>query len=275
MTYGGVLLIHRDWFKDLNQFDDNLEIWGGESVELSIKSWLCGGPIELVPCSRIGHIFRKKHPYAFPQGSSARTVLANTKRIAENWLDDYQKFYYMERPQAKEQVVAEGLDRNATAAALKNRLQCRPFSWYLRVVFPQLKIPNEQNVAYGELQQGDHQCLQISAAGNLQLIDCFSDDQVTTWTLQNSTNLLSTTSGACLTAYSDLTRVALEMCRPGRNNKNYKAQQWFRARGNLINLQTRMCLENLGRTVAMSSCRTGATSQLWHFSVEIEQQSWV
>lgn len=268
MTYGGIFLIHKDWFNELNQFDDELEIWGGESVEISIKNWLCGGQIEIVPCSRVGHIFRKKHPYSFPSGSASQTVLKNTKRVAETWLEEYKKFYYLERPQAMDETI--NLNRTASDT-LKDRLQCRPFSWYLQVVFPELKIPNKQNLAYGELVQGEQKCLQISIGGHLEMIDCFSDDHVTTWALQNGTNLLTATSGGCLTAYPDSPRVGFEFCKTGLTAWN--AQRWLRSRGNLINMQTRMCLENFGRTIGMSGCRNRANSQMWHFSVEIEQRN--
>ena len=53
---------------------------------------MCGGTLEIIPCSHVGHIFRKRSPYSWKTG--VNVVKKNSVRLAEVWLDDYKKYYY-------------------------------------------------------------------------------------------------------------------------------------------------------------------------------------
>ena len=54
---------------------------------------MCGGKLEIVPCSRVGHVFRSSVPYTFPS-DRRRTVLRNLARAARVWMDDYSRFFF-------------------------------------------------------------------------------------------------------------------------------------------------------------------------------------
>jgi len=53
---------------------------------------MCGGVLEQVMCSHVGHIFRSRSPYAWRSGTDI--LRKNSVRVAEVWLDDYKKYYY-------------------------------------------------------------------------------------------------------------------------------------------------------------------------------------
>ena len=54
---------------------------------------MCGGRLEIIPCSHVAHLYRKSFPYTWGKNSGF-THIQNCMRVAEVWMDDYKQFYY-------------------------------------------------------------------------------------------------------------------------------------------------------------------------------------
>ena len=133
------------FFEKLGTYDSGFDIWGGENLELSFKTWMCGGTLEIVPCSHVGHIFRKRSPYKWRSG--VNVLRRNSVRLAEVWMDDYAKYYYQRIGNDK------GDYGDVTGRKdLRKKLNCKNFKWYLDNIYPELFIPGEA-VASGEVSR--------------------------------------------------------------------------------------------------------------------------
>ncbi|MFH4975595.1 hypothetical protein AB6A40_002304 [Gnathostoma spinigerum] len=131
---GGLFAIDKKWFETLGYYDPGLQIWGGEQYELSFKIWQCGGGILFVPCSHVGHVYRSHMPYGFGKLSGKPVISTNMVRVIKVWMDDYAKYYYIREPSAKHRSPGD----ISAQLALKERLKCKSFKWFLQNVAPDL-----------------------------------------------------------------------------------------------------------------------------------------
>ncbi|KAL7673840.1 hypothetical protein ACOME3_000120 [Neoechinorhynchus agilis] len=147
---GGLFAIDRKWFEDLGRYDPGMEIWGGENLELSFKTWMCGGRVVTALCSHVGHIFRKRSPYTW--GTKKNILPHNLGRLAKVWLDDYAHYYFERLPQTvtEKDFIGDVSDR----LKIRESLQCNNFSWYIQNVYPELFIPSE-SLKIGAIRNND------------------------------------------------------------------------------------------------------------------------
>lgn len=153
---GGLFAIRREWFFDLGGYDEEFSMWGAENVELAFRTWQCGGRVECAPCSKVYHIYRTKGTgYTSPP----RSLTINRLRTARIWTDE---FY----PLAKNFIrggnfTDADLGSFDRMLALKDRLQCKSFSWFLENVDKE-KVPRhiDDITFYAEIRKrGSNTCL--------------------------------------------------------------------------------------------------------------------
>ncbi|MFT7816262.1 polypeptide N-acetylgalactosaminyltransferase 1 [Arapaima gigas] len=166
---GGLFSIDRDYFQEIGTYDAGMDIWGGENLEISFRIWQCGGTLEIVTCSHVGHVFRKATPYTFP-GGTGQIINKNNRRLAEVWMDEFKNFFYIISPG----VTKVDYGDIASRTALRQKLQCKPFSWYLENVYPDSQIPRHY-FSLGEIRNVEtNQCLDNMARKENEKVGIFN-----------------------------------------------------------------------------------------------------
>uniref|UniRef100_A0A8C0KAQ6 Polypeptide N-acetylgalactosaminyltransferase n=1 Tax=Canis lupus dingo TaxID=286419 RepID=A0A8C0KAQ6_CANLU len=151
---GGLFSIDRNYFEEIGTYDAGMDIWGGENLEMSFRIWQCGGSLEIVTCSHVGHVFRKATPYTFP-GGTGHVINKNNRRLAEVWMDEFKDFFYIISPG----VVKVDYGDVSVRKTLRENLKCKPFSWYLENIYPDSQIPRRY-YSLGEIRNVEtNQCL--------------------------------------------------------------------------------------------------------------------
>ncbi|KAG1958079.1 polypeptide N-acetylgalactosaminyltransferase 9 [Siphateles boraxobius] len=144
---GCSFVVDREYFGEIGLLDPGMEVYGGENIELGMRVWQCGGSMEVLPCARVAHIERTKKPYNNDIDYYAKR---NALRAAEVWMDEFKSHVYMawnipmNNPGVDFGDVSERV-------ALRTKMNCRSFRWYLEHVYPEMRIYNN-TITYGEVR---------------------------------------------------------------------------------------------------------------------------
>ncbi|XP_054166147.1 polypeptide N-acetylgalactosaminyltransferase 1-like [Oppia nitens] len=272
---GGLFAIDRDFFEYIGKYDSDMIIWGAENIEFSFRIWMCGGSIEIVTCSRVGHVFRSRTPYTLPGGSSY-IVWYNTARLVDVWMDQWKGFFYALHPEARH-LNRQSIDKRV---AFRHQRQCQSFQWYLDNIYPESQLPKDYNIL-GDIKSVERdQCLDTLQAdeNTLVLNDCSNSNsnrisfgQLFMYTKNNQ--ILNDEN--CLEINENNKIVSMKRCQ--ENNLN---QKWIYNKHNnsLIHVPNNVCLDihiesDDEYQLTTNQCSDHLSSQKWIFEDNFEWQS--
>lgn len=254
---GGLFAMDRKYFWEIGSYDRDMDVWGGENLEMSFRVWQCGGFLETIPCSRVGHIFRSFHPYSFPGNKDTHGI--NTARTVRVWMDDYKRLFFKHRPELEETNIGDISER----LELRKKLKCKDFKWYLDNIYKSKFIPDESVQAYGRVMTPSNQLCLDNLQSNeeekftLGVYPCHGELFMSQFfSLSNKGELRR--EFLCAEARTGANQVEMYKCHGGSNQK----WEYSFSKKTLRHVESRMCLDTQGLG-SMAPVRLVKCSSVW------------
>ncbi|XP_067405977.1 polypeptide N-acetylgalactosaminyltransferase 3 isoform X2 [Emydura macquarii macquarii] len=266
---GGLFSISKDYFEYIGSYDEEMEIWGGENIEMSFRVWQCGGQLEIMPCSVVGHVFRSKSPHTFPKGT--QVITRNQVRLAEVWMDEYKEIFYRRNTEAAKIVKQRTFGDISKRLDLRQRLQCKNFTWYLNNVYPEAYVPDLHPPLSGFLKNvGRSLCLDVGENNHggkpLIMYTChgLGGNQYFEYS-EHSEIRHNIQKELCM--YASQGSVQLRVCNyRGQKTFTPGEEKWELQKDQLLyNAALNMCLTGNGEHPSLVSCNPSDMFQKWVF----------
>jgi len=221
---GGMFAVTKDWWNELGMYDSNFEQYGSENYELSFRTWLCGGEIQVARDSIIGHL------------ATARTydkdiIIDNQLNAISLWLSgDYEKKYFEYFPErrARSQELKE---QQKERIEWKKQKKCEDFQVFVDHFYDSFLSKGFLGADTFSIRTNNKICVQAMSDGNLEARDCEPDNESQKFSLIFGNGIQNVKSLRCLDAANPVkprSKLITFWC--NRKNTN---QEWVFLNGRL------------------------------------------
>ena len=164
---GDAFVVDRKYFDALGNYDEGFGKGGGENLELSMRAWMCGGEILVVPCSRVAVVDALRPREV--------TAPANFRRVVEMWVGSrYQRDSYNIAQVSMDKTETEAQSLQSRQKYLEKHITCQSFYSYLRTVAKDVILPPDASRGFGKVRANTGYCLdsQLYPDGRIRLQHC-------------------------------------------------------------------------------------------------------
>ncbi|XP_045165365.2 polypeptide N-acetylgalactosaminyltransferase 13-like [Mercenaria mercenaria] len=258
---GMMMVMRKDFFMQLGGFDPGMRVWGSEQMEISVKVWLCGGVVEMVPCSKVAHMFRIT-PWGEDDPANDYHSL-NKARMVEVWMD----------PPYSDTIRHYLSDKNYTIENLQERRvirtrnRCKPYQYFIDIVKSISNVYIPKKIEYrGRIQnQHNKRCIDLAKTDdqlNIILYPCHKMVTFNQYFILTEKNQIRCIEGNLFNVEKCGDEVMLKL-RWSPSEYSKSDAEWDYSENRLKHVSTGLCitaftLDKLGLRVC-----TGSMDQIW------------
>ena len=261
---GEAFAVDHEFLDSIGNFDEGITHGGGEALELSMRTWMCGGSIKIVSCSRVA-VKNALEPHKVDNHK-------NFRRIVDLWLENYRTLAFKQNAISADMDESESQSFRTRRMYLKKQVTCYSFRDYLKATVSDLQIPPDDARYFGKLKSKTGYCIKYNDGGdtlqNVQMVHCrphmYEGDMLVTLDTKGRLKMGSN----CLDLLSN-TEVQFVKCDKRRNE-----QQWVLTGDGLFKnaVNNQLCLKHTTEPgtsykhyLATNTCITDDRTLLWEF----------
>ena len=162
---GGAFLASKRFLEEVDYFGRGMVGWGYENIELGLKTWMCGGVVQYVPCSRVLHHSAQRTPMFHGDRVRASHPFLNAGIVMKSYFPEDQFIEFELNMQVNASMVNTTHIIKANRDMLARNKCSRDYGWLRRHLMPHLEsYDKETSVAH--VLETEGQCVTVDLEGN-------------------------------------------------------------------------------------------------------------